>query len=136
MSLASFYLSGRDLQRLIGVHPDLVRVVERAATLAPAPFMVLEGLRALARHRQYFRAGKTRTMRSRHLTGHAVDLAPLIDTDGDGDREVSWDWADFRPLARAVKLAAEQVGVPVEWGGDWKGFPDGPHWQLPWEVYP
>mgnify|MGYP000969732308 CR=1 FL=1 len=136
MSLASFYLSGRDLQRLIGVHPDLVRTVERAATLAPAPFMVLEGLRALARHRQYFRAGKTRTMRSRHLTGHAVDLAPLIDTDGDGDREVSWDWADFRPLARAVKLAAEQVGVPVEWGGDWKGFPDGPHWQLPWEVYP
>lgn len=136
MSLASFYLSGRDLQRLIGVHPDLVRVVERAATLAPAPFMVLEGLRALARQRQYFRAGKTRTMRSRHLTGHAVDLAPLIDTDGDGDREVSWNWADFRPLARAVKLAAEQVGVPVEWGGDWKGFPDGPHWQLPWEVYP
>lgn len=136
MNAPGFYLSGRDLQRLIGVHPDLVRVVERAATLAPAPFMVLEGLRALARHRQYFRAGKTRTMRSRHLTGHAVDLAPLIDTDGDGDREVSWDWADFRPLARAVKLAAEQVGVPVEWGGDWKGFPDGPHWQLPWEVYP
>lgn len=136
MNAPGFYLSGRDLQRLIGVHPDLVRVVERAATLAPAPFMVLEGLRALARHRQYFRAGKTRTMRSRHLTGHAVDLAPLIDTDGDGDREVSWNWADFRPLARAVKLAAEQVGVPVEWGGDWKGFPDGPHWQLPWEVYP
>ena len=136
MSLASFYLSGRDLQRLIGVHPDLVRVVERAATLAPSPVMVLEGVRSLARQRQYFRAGKTRTMRSRHLTGHAVDLAPLIDTDGDGDREVSWNWADFRPLARAVKLAAEQVGVPVEWGGDWKGFPDGPHWQLPWEVYP
>lgn len=136
MSLASFYLSGRDLQRLIGVHPDLVRVVERAATLAPSPFMVLEGVRSLARQRQYFRAGKTRTMRSRHLTGHAVDLAPLIDTDGDGDREVSWNWADFRPLARAVKLAAEQVGVPVEWGGDWKGFPDGSHWQLPWEVYP
>ena len=64
-------------------------------------------------------------MNSRHLTGHAVDLAPIV------DNKVSWDWKHFYPLAEAVKKAADEVKVKVEWGGDWKSFKDGPHWQLP-----
>jgi peptidoglycan L-alanyl-D-glutamate endopeptidase CwlK len=121
-------LTERDRARLGGVHPDLVRVVERAR--ASYQFIVIEGLRSEERQKQLFAQGATKTMRSRHLTGHAVDLAPMI------DHEVRWDWPAFYPLAEAVKAAAKQEGVRIEWGGDWRTFKDGPHWQLPWDGYP
>jgi peptidoglycan L-alanyl-D-glutamate endopeptidase CwlK len=129
-------LTARDLDRLKGVHPDLVRVVTRAAQVTPIPFMVVEGLRTTQRQAQLLRDRKTTTMRSRHLTGHAVDLVPLADVDEDGDIEVSWRWHDFYRLAPVIKSVAVEFGVHVEWGGDWRDFKDGPHWQLPWKNYP
>lgn len=123
-------LGERSLKRLTGVHPDLVRVVKRAATLSSLDFTVLEGLRTLERQRQLKASGATRTMKSRHLDGHAVDLAPML------NGEVRWDWPLYRQLAPIIKQAAQAENVPVEWGGDWKTFKDGPHWQLPWEQYP
>ncbi|MBS0218089.1 MAG: M15 family metallopeptidase [Proteobacteria bacterium] len=131
-------LSARDEQRLQGVHPDLVRVVRRAAVDMPADmeFVVLEGLRTIDRQRQLLAKGATTTMRSRHLTGHAVDIAPYLDTDGDGTKEISWHWPHYFRLAGAMKSAALAEGVQVEWGGDWREFKDGPHWQLPWRTYP
>jgi peptidoglycan L-alanyl-D-glutamate endopeptidase CwlK len=123
-------------ERLKGLHPDLVRVVNRAHGLAPWPVAVLEGLRTLERQRQLMKSGDTTTLNSRHLTGHAVDLAPMFDTDGDGDVEVSWAWPKYHLLAAVVKQAAAEERVPIEWGGDWKTFKDGPHWQLPWKQYP
>jgi len=132
----SFTLTERDRARLTGVHPDLVHVVELAASLAHDRFTVLEGMRTVERQRELVRKGASTTMRSRHLTGHAVDIAPLLDTDGDGDVEVSWHWPHYRPLAELVKGAARELDVPIEWGGGWKSFPDGPHWQLPWKYYP
>ena len=69
-------------------------------------------------------------MNSRHLTGHAVDLAPT------SNGQVSWDWPLYHRLEKIVKQAAKDVKVTVEWGGDWKKFKDGPHWQLPFSKYP
>lgn len=123
-------LGSRSLSRLEGVHPDLVRVVKRAAAIADLDFTVLEGVRTIELQREYFARGKTKTMNSRHLNGHAVDLAPTI------AGQVSWDWAVFRRLAILVKKAAALENVPIEWGGDWRSFKDGPHWQLPWGAYP
>jgi len=121
-------LTARDRSRLSGVHPDLVRVVERAR--ASASFIVVEGLRSRERQVELVQKGASKTMNSRHLTGHAVDLAPTI------NGEVRWDWPLFYPLAEAVKAAAKAEGVNVEWGGDWTSFKDGPHWQLRWSEYP
>lgn len=131
-------LSLRDLERLSGVHPDLVRVVRRCAATAKAPpFTVVQGLRTAAQQAHYIAIGASWTQKSRHLTGHAVDIAPLIDQDGDGDLDVSWHWPHFYPLADAMFAAAAQENVPVEWGGNWlAGKKDGPHWQLPWSAYP
>lgn len=123
-------LGSRSLQRLNGVHPDLVRVVKHAASVSELDFTVLEGLRTLARQKQLYAQGATTTMKSRHLTGHAVDLAPWI------GGQVRWDWPLYHRLAAVVKDAAREVGVPIEWGGDWRTFKDGPHWQLPWSKYP
>lgn len=121
-------ISDRSRQRLVGVHPDLTRVVLRAAN--NADFAVIEGLRTLERQKYLVAKGASKTMRSRHLTGHAVDLAPVV------NGNVRWDWKHFYPLAEIVKTAAKDEGVLVEWGGDWQTFKDGPHWQLPWAAYP
>lgn len=125
-----FVLGTRSIQRLKGVHPDLVKVVYRAIELSTIDFTVLEGLRTLARQKELFAARATTTMNSRHLTGHAVDLAPIV------GGTVRWDWPLYHRLAKFIKAAAEDVDVPVEWGGDWKSFKDGPHWQLPFAKYP
>lgn len=139
-------ITSRDTQRLTGVHSDLIRVVKRAAETPALNFMVLEGVRTLAKQREYFAAGKSKTMNSRHLpksaagqaglVSHAVDLAPLVDLDGDGDIELSWDAKHFKPIAAAMKTAALELRVPIIWGGDWISFRDSPHFELDRKVYP
>ena len=118
------------MSRLDGVHADLVRVVKRAAATSNIDFTVLEGLRTLERQKTLVARGASKTMKSRHLTGHAVDLAPFV------DGQVVWAWPLYHKLAVIVKAAAKDENVPIEWGGDWRSFKDGPHWQLPWGTYP
>lgn len=125
----TFVLGRASLARLAGVHPDLVRVVKRAIALTPVDFRVTEGLRSIERQRELVKAGASKTMNSRHLTGHAVDVVALL------DGKVRWDWPLYDRIAKAFKAAAKAEGVPLEWGGDWK-FRDGPHFQLPWKQYP
>jgi peptidoglycan L-alanyl-D-glutamate endopeptidase CwlK len=151
--------SARCELRLAGVHPDLVRVVRRAAESGATFRVPLDGgRRTPERQAELMRAGKTQTLNSRHLTGHAVDLAPLV------GGEVSWDWKHFFPLADAIADAARKEGVPLIWGGAWgrtvqdwpqggaetaqdayvaerraagrKPFLDGPHFELPAGAYP
>jgi len=123
-------LTPRDRQRLKGVHPDLIRAVEAAEQITKCPFTVLEGLRTTARQKELVAAGASRTMKSRHITGHAVDLGALL------DGQVRWDWPLYYRIADAMKAAAAKLGIPLEWGGDWVSFKDGPHFQLPWKDYP
>lgn len=133
-------LSKTSESKLIGVHPDLVKVVRRAVELCTElklDFVVLEGVRTIERQRQLVAKGASKTLRSRHIprsnkSGNscAVDIAPYA------AGQARWDWPLYHNLAPVIKQAAEDVGVPIEWGGDWKSFPDGPHWQLPAKEYP
>jgi peptidoglycan L-alanyl-D-glutamate endopeptidase CwlK len=123
-------LSARDITRLQGVHQDLVRVAYRAAEIADRDFMITEGLRTVERQKQLLDAGASKTMKSRHITGHAFDVAAMV------GGEVRWDWPLYPELARIFKEAARIEGVPIEWGGDWSKFRDGPHFQLPFAKYP
>lgn len=123
----TYRLGQRSMQNLSGVHPDLVDVVKRAIQTTEQDFSVIEGIRGINRQRELVRKGKSTTMNSRHLTGHAVDLVPY---------PVSWDWEYFYPIADAMKQAAYDLNVDLEWGGEWKSFPDGPHFQLGWNAYP
>jgi len=128
--MSRFRLSTRSRARLQGVHNDLVRVVERAIEITEVDFVVLEGLRAKARQRELVAAGASRTMNSRHLDGKAVDLGAWV------AGEVRWDWPLYHQIAKAMKQAAAELGVAITWGGDWKSFKDGPHWELARSVYP
>jgi peptidoglycan LD-endopeptidase CwlK len=124
-----FVFSKRSLRNLEGVHPDLVKVVERALQLTEVDFVVVEGVRTPEKQKQYFDSGASKTMNSRHLTGHAVDLIAWV------DRTVNWNLIHYERIAAAMKEAGRELGIPVEWGGDWKTFKDGPHFQLPWKEY-
>lgn len=126
----SFSLGPQSLLRLKDVHPDLVKVVERAIEITPVDFTVLEGRRSIERQKALVAAGASQTMNSRHLTGHAVDLGAWVDS------QLDWSWPLYPRIAAAVKIAANQLKIPIEWGGDWKTFKDGPHFQLPWKNYP
>ena len=122
--------SNRSLRNLKGVHPDLRRVIDRALQDSPLDFIVIEGLRTMQRQRELVASGASKTMNSRHLTGHAVDLLPI------GANGAAFDWPLYDKLGPAVKAAAEAEGVAIEWGGDWRSFRDGPHFQLSWDAYP
>mgnify|MGYP000865302642 CR=1 FL=1 len=125
-----FNLSKRSLGRLEGVHPDLVKVVKRAIEITAIDFAVLEGLRTLETQKEYLKKGATTTLRSRHLTGHAVDLGAYI------GGSIRWEWPLYDKLSEAVLTASKELDVAVEWGGNWKSFRDGPHFQLSWSAYP
>ena len=122
-----YTLSKTSLNKLQGVHPDLVKVVERAIKITTQDFSVGEGLRSIVRQKELVAKGASTTMKSRHITGHAVDLFPY---------PVSWDWKYFYPIAEAMKQAAKELNVDLKWGGDWKSFKDGPHFQLSHKSYP
>lgn len=132
-------LTARDETHLKKLHPDLARVIRRAAAMWPhkdQEFFITCSIRTLEEQKVLLANKATKTLRSRHLPGktnklsHAVDLALKL------DGKVRWDWPLFVQMAKTIKAAAKVEKVPVEWGGDWTQFRDGPHFQLPWAAYP
>ena len=120
----SFSLGERSKINLKGVDIRLVRIVEQAIKESAIDFSVTEGLRTPERQQQLVNDGFSQTMKSKHLTGHAVDLVALI------DGKVSWDKQHYPEIARAMKKAAAEQKVNIRWGGDFKSFFDGPHFEL------
>jgi peptidoglycan L-alanyl-D-glutamate endopeptidase CwlK len=126
----TYTLSQKSLDRLKGVHPDLVKVVKRAIELTPIDFRITEGLRTRERQAYLLKKGATRTMNSRHITGHAIDFVALP------DGVVSWDFPLYTQISAAFQKAADELKVPIIWGGSWKSFKDGPHIELNRKHYP
>lgn len=125
-----YKLGSTSRKNLIGVHPLLVRCVELAIDTTTQDFTVYEGLRSLSRQKTLLKQGYTTTLNSKHLRqkdgyGHAVDLVPWVG-------KPVWDWKLIYPIRDAMKDAAKRLGLQsrIAWGGDWKSFKDGPHWQL------
>lgn len=163
----TYQLGMKSRANLQGVHKHLAQVVERAIELTAVDFQVYEGLRTRERQAKLVAHGASQTMDSRHLVGrdgygHAVDLVPMIDFDGDGRLELRWDWSLCYRVAEAVRRASVELRVPIRWGGVWdraladlgdpedevagyvarrraagkKAFLDGPHFELPASIYP
>ena len=129
----TFCFSNRSLANLEGVHPDLVEVVKLAGQLADAnglDFILTDGCRTVEEQREFVRTGKSKTMHSRHLGGFAIDFV------GHVKGRATYDEPVMKALSECFKEAGAQLGIPVEWGGDWKSFQDTPHIQLTKERYP
>jgi peptidoglycan L-alanyl-D-glutamate endopeptidase CwlK len=154
--MSNFKLGTRSRAELNGVHPDLVAVVERAIQLTVQDFGVHDGTRTLAEQKKFVASGVSKTLDSRHLTGHAVDLVPYI------NGQLRWEMEPIYKIADAVRVAANELGTPIRWGGAWdvvltqetdppdelvddyarrkaagkKAFIDGPHYELPRAQFP
>lgn len=116
-----------------GVKADLMRVYNRAAEIARQQgytIHIRQGVRTKEEQHRYFSKGTSKTMNSRHLTGDALDLA--VKYSGKQTDEQDWYWV--RRINVAMQQASKETGVPIEWGGNWKSFKDGFHWQLPWSY--
>ena len=119
-----------------GVHPDLLKLADAVLQAAPWPLRITEGMRTLERQRQLLAAKATKTLNSRHLTGHAIDVVPYIDLDRDGkiETEELYNKRLFDVLIPIAKREAARLGIKMTFGYDW-GW-DSPHWQLDWKAYP
>ena len=130
-------LNASSKSKLKGVHPDLVRVVNRCAkdwTDKQFTFGLTCGARSLEEQKILVKKGASKTLKSRHIRApngysHAVDVVAFI------DGKVRWDWPLYDKIAKAMKAAAKLEKVQIEWGRDWVSFKDGPHFQLPWATY-
>lgn len=120
----SFSLSQKSKEKLEGVDIRLVRLVEQAIKETTVDFTVLEGLRTPERQKQLVNDGYSQTLKSKHLTGHAVDLVAIV------NGKVSWEKEHYPEIAKAMKKAAADQKVNIRWGGDFKSFFDGPHFEL------
>lgn len=153
----SFDLGKKSLEELNGVHSDLVAVVKRAIELSVQDFAVHDGIRTLEEQQRMVAIGASQTLDSRHMSGHAVDLVPYI------NGKLRWEWEPIYRIADAVRVAAQEKGISLRWGGAWdmkftdtdaspedlvaeytarrrkagkKAFLDGPHFELPKMNYP
>lgn len=152
-----YVLGRKSRNELIGVHADLVKVVNRAIEITSIDFSVHDGIRTIEEQTALVKSGASRTLESRHITGHAVDLIPII------KGKMCWDWEPIYQIAEAVRKAALELKIPIRWGGSWdvlltsttgatkdivsnyvkrrkekkkKAFIDGPHYELPKSKYP
>jgi len=120
----------RTAANLATVHPDLQKLAHRADELTEVEFLVTEGIRTMKRQRELVAAGASQTLKSRHLTGHAIDIVPLIGS------EVCWKSQAFWLPLEAFRKAARELAIDVEFGADWRTLKDLPHIQLSRKSYP
>ena len=148
--MSNFKWGPKSLSNMHGIHPDLRAVLNHALSVSIVDMSVIEGLRSEERQRKLVAEGKSWTMNSRHLTGHAVDVVPWV------NGQISWDWNFYYPMADAIMKIAKSTNIPIRWGGNWhvkdirlwagtaeelaKDYPgsnpDGPHFELTWGDYP
>jgi len=109
----SFKLSQRSLDKLEGVHPDMVKCVKSAIEWTKVDFGVICGMRSEAEQRELVAKGASQTMASKHLEGLAVDLMAYC-----GSR-ASWELNLYDDIADAMAQASKTHGVPIKWGAAW-----------------
>lgn len=124
-----YKFSAKSLERLRTVHPDLQRVFLEAIENSPYDFSITEGIRAPERQKQLFQEGKSQTLNSRHLKGYALDIAVFV------DQKLTWDLKYYKEVAEHILAVAKLNNVPLVWGGHWKSFVDGPHFELDRKTY-
>lgn len=130
-----FSFSQRSKDKMKGVHPDLVKVMEEAIRTSPIDFAIIQGVRTQEEQDALYAQGRTKpgpvvtwTRNSKHIPqkdgyGHAIDFAAFI------DGKISWDEKHYPPIIKTILNAANELGVKVISGSQWK-TPDFPHIEL------
>ena len=125
----AFSFGLRSRLALRGIHPDLRKLADLAIKYSEVDFRITEGLRTSKRQQELFNLGATRTLNSRHLTGHAVDVVALV------GGKVSYNYDLYKKINAAFDKASKELKIPYRWGGTFKKLVDGPHFELDAKVY-
>lgn len=109
--------------------PTLRLLLMEAIKDSPIDFTIIETVRTLEKQKEYFKKGATKTLKSRHIPNtnisgysEAADIAPY-----------PIDWKDlnrFKKLSEHILKKANQLNIPITWGGTWKTLVDMPHYEL------
>lgn len=119
-----YSFSNKSKERLKGVDSSLIKVMEESIKESPYDFSITEGIRTSERQKQLYDEGKSKTLKSKHLVGKAVDIAILV------DGNITWDKKYYQEVAEHIKKVAKELGIGIRWGGEFKSFFDGPHFEL------
>ena len=111
--MSEFSFGKRSLDNLVGVATDLVAVATRAIALSDVDFGVIEGLRTPERQQELLEAHASQTLQSKHIIGHAIDVAAFV------GGTVSWDWPLYPRIAHAMQAASREFGIPIVFGCVW-----------------
>lgn len=128
--MTAFKWSLRSKNELTDIHTDLRKVVDRALALSPYDFIIVDGRRTIGEQMKHVKAGASKTMKSRHLHGYAIDYVALV------GKKARYELVYMKGIADAFKQAAKELKIPINWGGDWKSFKDTPHIELDKKRYP
>lgn len=146
----SFMFGSKSSSILCGVHPRMQAVAHRAIQISEVDFAVVQGRRTVEEQQRLYGKGRTAaqliklgipakfavpgeakvtwTMKSRHLSGNAIDVAPYV------NGKLEWDdngkLGLWPKIAAAFKNAAAELNIEIQWGGDWQGTKDRPHFEL------
>lgn len=116
-------------ERLATCHLNLQRLMNLSVENSPIDFIIACGYRNQEDQDKAYAQGysKVKWPNGKHNKNPscAVDIAPYV------NGMVVWDDITlFHKLADHIKGVAYALDIDVEWGGDWKGFVDFPHWQI------
>ena len=126
----SYQFGQNSLNNRAGINPLLIEVLDRAVEISIYDFGVPQsgGVRTTDEQAALFTAGVSmadgRTHKSHHQTGNAVDVYAFV------NGKASWDHEHLAVVAASMLQASSELGIPLEWGGLWRGFCDRPHFQL------
>ncbi len=109
----TFKLSRRSLRKLKGVDPKLAYLVKVAITKTNVDFGVVCGLRTMKEQIELVKQGASKTYKSKHLEGLAVDLMAYC-----GSR-ASWEISLYDDIAEAMAESARELNVKIRWGAAW-----------------
>lgn len=119
-----FSFSKASLNKMNGVNSKLINLMKEAIKESPYDFGITEGIRTLERQKELFAQGKTKTLKSYHLVGKAVDIKIYV------NGKITWNFKYYKEVSDHIKEVARKLGYVITWGGDWKTFKDGPHFQI------
>lgn len=101
-------------EKLATVHSKLSSAARKALQLSPIDFGITEGKRSEQKQKQLVAEGASKTMKSKHLTGHAIDIVCYV------DGKITWELEYYQIVANAFALACEELKINLRWGGSWK----------------
>jgi len=108
-----FTFGDRSNKNMNGLHPDMILLAQLAIQLSEVDFAVIEGFRSPERQAELVLAGASQTKMSKHLIGHAIDVAAYV------HGTICWDWPYYPKIASAMQAASKELGIPVVWGACW-----------------